>query len=148
MPPPPGSRASTGDVTLNAEKSVAASARLSVAAKLPNHRRKYANSTDIRDATCRCTPAENSQLYGRTPYPFITAWSTVTLGVGLPKFRSDMAKQRSPPMARKFWSAGLVRSQSAAKLRLPSVQLRVTKFASRLTGASASPYTPCTPCAI
>ena len=50
----------------------------------------------------------------------------VVFGLALPKFRPTppTAAHRSPPVARLSCAAGLSRSQSTTKLRLPSVQPR------------------------
>src|SRR5262245_15070102 len=78
-------RESTGAVTLNWSKFDAFRLRLSVMVKLPNRRRKYETSTDTRGMICRCTPAENSQLYPRLFQPDFKEPSVTALGVRLPK---------------------------------------------------------------
>src|SRR3970040_2084336 len=69
-PPPSGNRGSDGATTLNELKSVADRTRLSVALKLPSHRRVYCTSTDTLGRISCWIDAPIPQSYGRMPHPF------------------------------------------------------------------------------
>jgi hypothetical protein len=58
----------------------------------------------------------------------------VLLNTFFPKFRFEYAPQMSPPRERRSCAAEFNRSQSATKLPLESVQLRVTFCAMRDVG--------------
>src|SRR5580765_268193 len=76
------------------------------------------------------------------------AGSYDVLGIGVPKRRSLICPQTSPPPARRSCASGLSRLQSAARLPLLSVQERVTRLTRRVliglpaVGSGASPYLP------
>src|SRR5215471_6552770 len=48
-------------------------------------RRKYPKVAETRGAISCCTPAENSQLNGRTPHPFMIDGEYTVPGTALPK---------------------------------------------------------------
>src|SRR5262245_20960640 len=110
---------------LNFVKSEGSVARLSSTKKLSSQRRKYPSSTDTRGSTSCCTETPNSQSAGRTPQPSSAAGSKLRLSVAVPKLRSLIAPQESPPLARLFCASGLDRLQSGMKFPL-SVHDRVT----------------------
>src|SRR5438128_9676871 len=64
-------------------------ARLSVTTKLPYERRVYAALAETVDDSSRWTLALISQLYGRTPHPWLMALSTVVVVAPVPNSGFD-----------------------------------------------------------
>src|SRR4051812_22783869 len=111
---------------LNASKSAAVTARLSLTVKFCSHRLKYPTSTDTPGSSFCCTDAPNCQSLGRTPQPSSSAGSKLLLKTGLPKFELLNWPHTSPPAVDRFCAFGFSRSQSGTKLPLLSVHERVT----------------------
>ena len=124
-------------------KSVALTARLSVTVWLPQLRRTYVISIDVRGAISCWMPALRSQLYSRTFQPLRTLGSYVWKTTDLPKFW--LAQAPHSPL-----TAGVIRSQSGVKLprrgsptgKVRSFQLRFVLVATRDAGCWSNPYAP------